>query len=100
MREALYMYHYNSGKGQPLRPLHELNGRIVYVAYSTAQCGVIVDAMVDSMGRTIVRVKRLNGDTSEHTLTVLKDYEDLVEDHERKYFKHSDVVARLKKLNV
>lgn len=99
MKKGLYAYYCDGDTGKPHAPFKELIGRVVYPSYSPAQCGVVIKAWAGEQGgyswRTMVRIRNTRGGNNDYPLLGLKDFEDLVSDHQRKYEKHSKTLHKL-----
>lgn len=88
--------------------LHEVIGRFVYLSYTPSRCGVIIDVWkwkyISDNPPILCNVEWLNttktypDKITEHRLNSLKDFDELINDHQNKLIKHKSTLRELKNL--
>ncbi len=69
-------------------------GQIVYPRYVPAQAGKVISSQM-VLGQEYATIRMLNGKEITKRVWNLKEYADLVEEHHRKYQRHSKILGKL-----
>lgn len=75
-------------------------GALVYEAYTPARCGKVI-ADLGAIGSGYfhkLRVRYIKGEEKDIDSGQLKNFEELVEEHKRKYERHASTLEKLKLL--
>ena len=81
-------------------------GDIVYLAYTPVKCGRVIEVIQGKeyeqwpgeFEPATLKIKTLKGDIITHGELSVHHYRKLVEEHRRKYEKHSAILAKLETL--
>lgn len=88
--------------------INKLIGRFVYLAYTPARCGVIIDTWKRDFGypqisckvEWLKTTKTYPDKITEHILGSLNDFDDLINEHQNKFVKHKKTLGELQILKL